>query len=250
MQKVSLVIFAVVALSAAAYAGPEAFSGKEMKQIAPAPAPCAEFYSDNEWNISVWGTYAFTDNDELRDLRINSGGPVSITDLTPVFSGDRYFETDHAWGGGLDAKYFFKRYFGVGIEGFAVDAKRTVFDLESDPRTGFSRSRDTEHRAIGSALGSVTLRYPIRCSRFSPYVWAAGGAIFGGGERDLFRFVPPGTGTTIHTDGSTNAVGQFGGGMEVRLTPHIGFLADFSWNVVDGPRNNFGMVRSGINFAF
>jgi hypothetical protein len=28
------------------------------------------------------------------------------------------------------------------------------------------------------------------------------------------------------------------------------WMADFSWNVVDGPGNNFGMVRSGLNFAF
>jgi hypothetical protein len=27
-------------------------------------------------------------------------------------------------------------------------------------------------------------------------------------------------------------------------------MADFSWNVVNGPRNNFGMVRSGLTFAF
>jgi hypothetical protein len=45
-------------------------------------------------------------------------------------------------------------------------------------------------------------------------------------------------------------VGQFGGGVEVRLTPHIGWINDFSWNVINGPENNFGMVRSGLNFAF
>jgi len=27
-------------------------------------------------------------------------------------------------------------------------------------------------------------------------------------------------------------------------------MNDFSWNVVDGPDNNFGMVRSGVTFAF
>jgi hypothetical protein len=45
-------------------------------------------------------------------------------------------------------------------------------------------------------------------------------------------------------------MGQVGGGMEVRLTPHIGWVSDFSWNFVDGPHNNFGMVRTGVNFAF
>ena len=48
----------------------------------------------------------------------------------------------------------------------------------------------------------------------------------------------------------TRAIGQVGGGMEVRITPHIGWVSDFSWNFVDGPNNNFGMVRTGVNFAF
>jgi hypothetical protein len=48
----------------------------------------------------------------------------------------------------------------------------------------------------------------------------------------------------------TEGIGQFGGGIEVRLTPHIGWISDFSWNVVDGRDNNFGMVRTGVNFAF
>jgi hypothetical protein len=45
-------------------------------------------------------------------------------------------------------------------------------------------------------------------------------------------------------------MGQVGGGFEVRLTPHIGWTTDFSWNIVSGPKNNFGMGRTGINFAF
>jgi hypothetical protein len=48
----------------------------------------------------------------------------------------------------------------------------------------------------------------------------------------------------------TKAIGQFGGGLEIRVTPHIGLINDFSWNVIDGRNNNFGMARSGINFAF
>ena len=249
MQKIALTFLVVVMTSAMGYAGPESFSGKEMKQVAPAPEPCAEFYKDNELNVSAWGTYAFTDNDQLQDVVIFTGGQT--INLTPEFSGDRYIETDHAWGGGLDAKYFFKRYFGVGLEGFALDAKRTVPDLEFPAGGGEFFTHDSEHRAIGSVLGTVTLRYPIHCSRFSPYVWGGGGAIFGGGERDLFLYHPlQGFGGTRHTDGETKAIGQFGGGLEIRITPHIGWLQDFSWNVVDGGKNNFGMVRSGINFAF
>ena len=233
MNRLTVALCAIVALVSAAYAGPE-YSGKEIKQVAP--PPCPQWYADNEFNVDLWGTYLFTGND---------------------WANDRYVEADHAWGGGIDLKYFFHRYFGVGIEGWVVDARRETFDFEVAPPVFIDRT-GRESRAVGSVLGTFTLRYPIPCTRFAPYVWAGGGAIFGGGERD--RVVFDGLGavgnTTIelfHTDHSgstTEAIGQFGGGIEIRITPHIGWMNDFSWNVVDGPENNFGLVRSGVTFAF
>jgi len=233
MKRLAVALCAMAALASAAYAGPE-YSGKEMKQVAP--PPCPQWYADNEFNVDLWGTYLFTGNN---------------------WANDRYVEADHAWGGGVDLKYFFHRYFGVGIEGWVVDARRKTTDFEVAPPVFIDRT-GRESRAVGSVLGTFTLRYPIPCTRFAPYVWAGGGAIFGGGERD--RVVFDGLGavgnTTIelfHTDHSgstTEAIGQFGGGIEIRITPHIGWMNDFSWNVVDGPDNNFGMVRSGVTFAF
>jgi hypothetical protein len=102
---------------------------------------------------------------------------------------------------------------------------------------------------VGAVLGTLTLRYPIPCIRFSPY-------IFGGGQKRVDRrFFETGEGfdeleTVGHTDGETRGIGQVGGGIEVRFTPHIGVVSDFIWNFVDGPNNNFGMVRTGVNFAF
>src|SRR5205823_3295033 len=37
-------------------------SGKEMKQVAYVP-PCPQWYGDREWNVNLWGTYAFTNTD-------------------------------------------------------------------------------------------------------------------------------------------------------------------------------------------
>jgi hypothetical protein len=221
-------------ITSAAFAGTE-YSGKEMKQVA-APPPCPEWYADNEFNVSLWGTYVFTGNN---------------------WQNDRYIEADHAWGGGIDLKYFFHRYFGVGIEGWAVDARQArqnVFVDFSD--NVFENSVTHENNAIGAVLGTLTLRYPFHCSRFSPYIFGGGGAIFGGGQKRIDqRFTEPGEGfdviqTVGHTDSETKALGQVGGGLEIRLTPHIGWVSDFSWNFVDGSNNNFGMARTGVNFAF
>src|SRR5437660_1534381 len=224
MKKLALTFCAMVSLAAAAFGGPE-YGGKEMKQVAP--PPCPQWYADNEFNVDLWGTYLFTGNNWVDD---------------------RYVEADHAWGGGIGLKYFFHRYFGVGIEGWVVDARRETFDFEVAPPVFIDRTGH-ESRAVGSVLGTFTLRYPIPCTRFAPYVFAGGGGIFGGGERTNV-VVNDGIIRTEQTDSETRAIGQFGGGIEVRITPHIGWINDFSWNVVGGPDNNFGMVRSGLNFAF
>ena len=240
MKKVSLSLIALAVLSSVAVAGTE-YTGTDMKQTtAVQPQGC--WYADNEWNVSLWGTYSFTGTNSN-----NVGAPEFFVGDN---RGDRYLETDHAFGGGGDVKYFWHKYFGFGVEGFVFDAKRTSFDFEGFPSNGaFVFNKTEDNRAVGSVLGTFTLRFPIGCSRFAPYAWAGGGSIFGGGQRD--RVVPAGRlFTTDHSDGEGKALGQFGGGFEVRITRHIGWMNDFSWNVVDGPKNNFGMVRSGLTLAF
>ena len=223
MKRAVLGVLGIAVIASVAFAGTETYSGKEIKQVAP--PPCPEWYADQEFNVGLWGTYVFTAND---------------------WPEDRYLVADHAWGGGIDLKYFFHRYFGVGIEGWAVDARRAfVRDNDGDP-ISFPNVGHTS-RAVGAVLGTLTLRYPIPCTRFAPYVFGGGGGIFGGGERTSFD---ESNGDFPNDSSETRAIGQFGGGIEVRFTPHIGWISDFSWNVVDGPNNNFGMVRTGINFAF
>jgi opacity protein-like surface antigen len=200
MKKIIFTLVGAIALTSAAYAGSESYAGrdKEVRQT----APFCDWYADREWNLSIWGTYAFTGN-EYRE--------------------DRYLGVDHAFGGGVDAKYFFTRYLGAGVEGYLLDT----------------------HDTSGAALGTLTFRYPLPCSRFAPYVFAGGGVIFNSEDNTDLRFVRRGRG-----DDDSKAVGQFGGGFEVRISPHLGLINDVSWNVIDGRDNNFGMVRSGVNFSF
>jgi hypothetical protein len=196
------------------------------------------------WNVDLWGTCVFTDNDYPTLQNSNAFRTSS--------NHDTYLEADHAWGGGVDAKYFFRRYFGVGIEGYVLDVRQSyphVFIPFFGINNGGVAETAHDRRAIGSVLGTFTLRYPILCTRFAPYVFAGGGAIFGGRQKTMFTAIPDGE-VTSRSGSTTEAIGQFGGGNEVRITPHIGWMSDFSWNVVDGSDNNFGMVRSGITFAF
>jgi hypothetical protein len=205
---------ALVALGSAAFAGTEIST--ESKSVAP--PPCPQWYADNEFNISLSGIYAFSGNDNTF--------------------------LDHGWGGAIDAKYFMHKYFGFGIQGFLLDANTDDDNLV----IGFD---DDDDDGVGGLLGTFTVRFPMSCSRFAPYVWVGGGGIWGNNDNNAVA-ITPGGGIIVNDDDDDNGepMGQIGGGFEVRFTPHFGWVNDFSWNIVDGSNNNFGMARTGLNFAF
>ena len=240
MKKFTLTMAFLGALCAVSFAGPEQYSGKEMKQVAP--PPCPEWYSDNEWNISIWGAYAFSGTENDRTT-------IEEADDQRVFGTyDRFLAEDHAFGGGVDVKYFFRRYFGVGIEGLALrgHSKHGVFDHA--PNNANEEFYASDDHTIGGALGTFTVRYPFHCSRFAPYAWGGIGGYFGGSNDR-----PAGNGNTgrfMDNQDDSKFGGQVGGGLEVRVTRHIGITGDFSWNILEGPHNDFGLVRTGLNFAF
>ena len=206
------------------------------------PPTHAQWYAPDEWTLGAWGTYAFTENKY----------PVFFFDTA-----DRYLAADHAWGGGIEAKRLFGRYLGIGVQAFAMSATRSGTDLEGTFGVfvgGARIRRYKDSRTIGSGLVTATFRYPIPQSRIAPYVYAGGGLIFGGGDRDEVIILGGDSDGTVVTTRQTSAttewVGQVGGGVELRLTPYVGVTTDFSWNVVDGRDNNFGMIRSGLHLAF
>ncbi len=243
MKSIALTLSILAASMVVALAGPEAMSGKDTKEVVQPVAP-VEWYADNEWNVSLWGTYVFTQN----------GGESAPEEGIVLWTEDRYLGADDAWGGGIDLKYFFQRYFGVGVEGYGLAVHRDAPNVVGNPGTdGEPVTLHDEDLGVGAILGTFTLRYPV--GRFAPYVFAGGGAIFGGGDIAHLEFDGQrGNGQDyyeVYRGGDdTEFLGQFGAGLEVRFTRHIGVMADFNWNVVNGPRNNFGMARSGVTFAF
>jgi opacity protein-like surface antigen len=243
MKQLALTLAMVSALGLLVYAGPENLSSKDVsKEMAAAPAPCPEWYRDNEWNVGIWGTYAFSGTESDR-------ATIEDADDFPFSFGtyDRFLSADHAWGAGLDAKYFFRRYFGIGIEGFALQGHSTHARFDHGPNSVNEEFYAGHDHTVTGDLGTITFRYPFHCSRFSPYAWAGAGGAFNGFNDRLFI---SGGESVIASDEESRFVGQFGAGLEFRITSHIGLIGDFSWNVVDGPNNNFGMVRSGLNFGF
>ena len=142
MKKLPLCLQGTALVASAAFAG-IGYSDKEIKQVAP--PPCPEWYADREFNVSLWGTYVFTGTNWIDD---------------------RYIEADHAWGGGIDLKYFFMRYVGVGIEGWAASANQARQNTFIDFSDGvFINQVQRESNIIGAVLGTLTLRYPIPCRK-------------------------------------------------------------------------------------
>ena len=272
MKKLTLALLAIFAALPFAFGGPERYSGKEMKQVAP--PPCPEFYADSEWNVSLWGAYAFSGDDDDDD---------DDDDFDPFTFGFRNRETvsfdsdgnnfDNAWGGGIDIKYFFHRYFGIGIEAFGLGSGDGDDDDDDDGDHNIPPAfralgldpdddDDDDNDGLGAVLGTFTLRFPMHCSRFSPYLFAGGGVAFGGDDNgdddETFVFLA-GPGRFFRVDDNNGdddddddddatAIGQAGAGFEVRFTNHVGWITDFSWNFTDN--TDFGMVRGGFNFAF
>ena len=214
MKKLTLGFCALVALSVSAFAGETTTT--ESKAVVP--PPCPQWYADNEFNLSLSGIYAFSGNDNTF--------------------------LDHGWGGGIDAKYFFHRYFGIGVQGFWLDA-----NTDDDDNVIVLNGDDGDGDGVGGILGTFTVRFPGNCSRFAPYFWVGGGGVWGN-DAETFVVTP---GAVVRVNGDDNeghGMGQVGGGFEIRFTPHFGWQNDFSWNIVSGSNNNFGMYRSGLNFAF
>jgi hypothetical protein len=273
MKKLTLTfcaLFALVVVAPALYAdGPEP-SSKEKEVMQPAPPVC-DFYRAHEWDLSIWGAYAFAadtgqnnvPNDDPFFNPNNTGfqetdvtnttqltflgiplGPPTVTEpanFNPQervnigrVSNNQLFARDDAWGGGADIKYFWSRYFGVGLEGVGLAAK-----------TNFA----------GGGLLTLTGRYPF--GRFAPYVTGGIGFIDGGAT--LYKFFnerhndPNPTGTITNeqefwtvdpvSNNHVRALGQIGAGLEFRVTCHIGLMADFTWNFVFGQEDHADKIH-------
>src|SRR6202045_1335716 len=200
MKKLTLTfcaLFALVLVAPALYAdGPEP-SGKEKEVMQPAPPVC-DFYRAHEWDLSIWGAYAFAADTGQFDVPNRDPFPPDsdpfTSDISTGFSGEQQidnpnervnigqvsknelFGRDDTFGGGVDVKYFWSRYFGAGLEGLGLAAK-----------TNFA----------GGGLVTLTGRFPF--GRFAPYVTGGIGFIDGGST--LYKFyhedhvygLPPGT---------------------------------------------------------
>jgi hypothetical protein len=133
---------------------------------------------------------------------------------------------NHAWGGGVDAAYFPWLYAGFRVQGGLI-------------------SITPDSRMAGIIKSDLIMRYPLDLVwpnfHLAPYGIGGVGGLIGGydglSESGAQRI-------------RSHVLGDCGGGLEYRFTPHVGVFGETTWNIVNGPKNNFLEVNWGVRLAF
>ena len=174
--------------------------------LAPAPAPQTSYFRSNELNVGVFGSYL----DTYGDNNLGIG--------------------NRAWGGGLEASYFYLKYLGLSVG---------VNVFNETPGDNFG----------GTITGNLTLRLPLddyfAHFHLAPYLFGGAGQFYS--DRVGIPTSTPG----VRRYGSrTGVLADVGGGVEYRLNPNLGIFADARYNFTKDSRNEFITTRLGVRYAF
>ena len=124
--------------------------------------PVEELYRANEFDVSIYGAVGLgrVDHYTTTETSLYSIPNVGIQkNATTITSTTTKHYVHDAFGGGVEADYFFTRYFGLGVEG--------------DWLAG--------HDAISSVAGNLIGRYPFENGTWG---WAPYAFVGGGGQWD------------------------------------------------------------------
>jgi outer membrane immunogenic protein len=223
MKKATLALAIFAVFCAAVYAGPEQYSGKEMKQVAPAPPACPTWTG---FYVGGFAGYKFSSVDTnlaLGDLWNTQfpEGRDALEAAAPHNLDNSGFEA----GGLIGYNYQWHNWvFGVEAEGGYLWAHKAnnqpLVTVPNDPIDGFalSTSFDTHY------LATFAPRIGYTFCRWMPYV-TAGLAV---GELDysqnIVNVLSPALGPYTFSEGAskseTNVGWMVGGGLEYSVTDH------------------------------
>ena len=218
MKKLTLSALVAFAVAGSAFAGPATVvSSKDFKQPA-----AQQFFKDTE--IALDAFYSYNDG-QHRDPQLCD---AKIHIIQP-----QYFVDGN--GGGVGVNYFFKRYFGVSLEGNCWNGTQPGISQEThDDLLNSGKNIPTSFKKeVGyQTTANLIIRYPIEFTSFgmAPYIFGGGGALF-----------------SDQSCGFSDA----GAGVEVRVTPCMGVFSDWRWNfMTGGNRNDVSTTRAGVRFVF
>jgi len=260
-RSIALAIAILTSPVLSSFAGDPVASWKN--PIAPPLAPVEELYRAHELQADFFDAYAVTPDTGNRTRKESVGGMGLFDGESSVtISEANRFLGNHAWGGGGAINYFFTRNFGVGLEGTALRA--TSYNQDMSGQFGLN----------------LLARLPIGNTGWAPYAIAGVGGFIPGyngnrydrslGLDDLSRRLG-GTGEDFTSDSGKKyrprdyktrftvrdkhsddiiIEGHAGLGVEYRFTKNIGVFTDGRFTLVQGNKNNYALIRSGVRFAF
>jgi hypothetical protein len=252
---ISLAVMAIASQAAAIFAGEPMVSSKQV--IAPPPAPPESYFRGNEFDLGAFATYV---------TGTNGGGSVHRqtvfddgTTFTLSSSGSPY-----GWGGGLDFTYYLPwKYAGFRIQGAGVDL--TTGNVTVKGSNGFTSRSGSGNAAAGVVTGDFIMRLPLDdfwpSVHLAPYVFGGFGGVFTGAGGNTINTRFEGVNQRFSNASSNvsndRVLGNTGGGLEYRFTPHIGIFGEASYNFVGGGNHNsnsslkdFIQTNFGFRFAF
>jgi hypothetical protein len=248
MKKIiTLTVVAIASQAIAVFAGEPVVSSKQV--IAPPPP---EYFRANEFDIGAFGTYATGVGNAAGDL--------------------------HGWGGGIDLTYWFPwKYAGVRFQGAGLDISGNGGQShEVTLVQGFApvsvQGGGGRSVAAGVLTGDFMLRLPLDDFwpgvHLAPYFFAGlGGIILGNnneghsvsetfavtnaaGETRDVTFTGRRVNSLRNNIGDDRVLAHFGGGLEYRITPHIGIFGEAGYDLVNGASNDFIQTNFGLRYAF
>jgi hypothetical protein len=204
-----IALVALIFTTAFSFAGPaSAHFRSDKKAVVPR---AEELYRAREIQIDVFAAYGVGRVD-ARDGTEVIPPPLTAPNL-PARIADFTRHADHGWGGGIGLNYFFTRNWGVGAEGYWLDADTTVH----------------------AVLGDLIYRYPFEfdCKDGKRWGLAPYGMLSGGGQ----------------FDGRAAGLFGLGGGLEARWCPEGAVFTDGRW-ILHDKDVNYGLFRMGVRFIF
>lgn len=233
MKKLTLTLGLLIAFCLTNYAGSESYSGKEMKQVAPAPPPCPNWTG---FYVGVFGGYKFSSVDT--DLHLTGAWESTFPEGAAVVEDHQPDNLDNSGGelGGVIGYNFQWNNWVLGLEAaggylWARDSKATgVFDnIPNDPVDAYN----VDNAFRTHYLFTFGPRIGYAFCRWLPYV--TGGLAVGDLDYEwrLANIGAISSGLFDYHEGDrkseTNAGWMVGGGLEYALTDRWHLRAQYQF---------------------
>ena len=197
------------ALASASFAGDYVQQSSNVQVAVPPPSGLS-LYNAGEWQIDLFGAYAWADSGSRRLLG-----------------------EDDVFGGGLGINYFITRNFGIGAEGSLFDTEGDI--LGTTNLNVILRFPIAETGLAPYLFGGAGVTFNADDLDSDDFSDAEDRLEDNDDPRDSDDVI---------------FIAHAGAGIEYRFTPHFSVFGDARYTWAERDDSDFGLARAGVRFAF